>query len=176
MRRSLRKIDTHEAEQYSEAEQLFTVCSLDEARQRLIAEGHDPAAYCFYTWMRGGVRYYRVWPDKRVQEGLVQPAAFGTVAARLKRADCERLYTLAKRHNGEQVHFAISDGLLQVIDGVTGECKAAVSVPLVGGDLVLEPRKWTERQVAHFLNALLVRGLSPDAAYEEAEALAASVN
>lgn len=176
MRRSLRKIDTQEAEQYSEAEQLFTVCSLEEARQRLIAEGHDPAEYCFYTWMRDGVRYYRVWEDKRIKEGIVQAVPFGRVAARLKRADCERLYTLAKRHSGERAHFVISEGLLQVFDGVTGECKAAISVPLVGGDLVLEPRQWTERQVAHFLNVLLVRGQTPDVAFEEAENLAVAVS
>jgi len=176
MRRSLRKIDTHEAEKYSEDEQLFTVRSLDEARQRLIGEGHDPSAYCFYTWMRDGVRYYRVFEDKRVKEGIVKAVPFGNVAARLKRADAERLYTLAKRRSTQQVKFTISDGLLQVYDGVTGECKAAISVPMVGGDLVMEPRQWTERQVAHFLNVLLVRGQTPDVAFAEAENLEAAVS
>jgi len=171
MRRSLRKIDTQEAANYSEAEQLFTVASLDEARQRLLEQGLDPASYCFFTWMRDGVRYYRVWEDKKVKEGIVRVVPFGQEAARLKRADSERLYTVAKRHGGQRVKFSVSNGLVEVLDGITGECKAAISVPLVGGSLILEPRQWSERQVAHFLNALLVRGLVPDAAYEEAEAL-----
>lgn len=176
MRRSLRKMDTHEAENYTEAEQLFTVQSLDEARQRLTEEGYDPASFCFFTWMREGVRYYRVWEDKKLKEGIVRVAPFGEVAARLKRADCERLYTVAKRYCGTRVKFDMTDGVLQVLDGVTGECKAAISVPLVGGSLVLEPRQWTERQVAHFLNVILLRGQTPEVAFEEAETLQAAVN
>jgi hypothetical protein len=171
VRRSLRKMDTGEVAQYSEADQLFTVQSLEEARQRLAKEGLDPASYCFYTWMREGVRYYRVWEDKRLKEGIVRAVPFGQVAARLKRADAEKLYTIGKRYQGTGVRFEVSDGLIQVVDPESGEAKAAISVPLVGGNLIFEPRAWNERQAAHFVNVLLVRGQTPDVAFREADAL-----
>lgn len=171
MRRSLRKIDTQEVGNYAESDQLFTVQSLEEARQRLTKDGLDPASFCFFTWMREGVRYYRVWEDKKLKEGIVRVLPFGQVAARLKRADAEKLYTVAKRYNGTKVRFEAADGLLQVACAETGEVRLAVSVPLVGGSVVFEPRQWNERQVAHFVNVILVRGQSPDVAFAEAEGL-----
>lgn len=171
MRRSLRKIDTQEVGNYSEADQLFTVQSLEEARQRLTNDGLDPASFCFFTWMREGVRYYRVWEDKKLKEGVVQAVPFGDVAARLKRADAEKLYTLAKRYSGSLIHFANADGLLQAADAETGEVKVAISLPLVGGSLLFVPRVWNERQSAHFVNVMLVRGQSPDVAFTEADSL-----
>ncbi|HEY3367450.1 MAG TPA: hypothetical protein VGK74_20535 [Symbiobacteriaceae bacterium] len=170
MRRSLRKIDTQEVEHYAEADQLFTVESLEEARQRLTKDGRDPASYCFFTWMREGVRYYRVWEDKKLKEGIVHVVPFGQIAARLKRADAEKLYTVAKRYGGTRVHFDISDGLVVVSDPESGQEMTAVSVPLVGGGLLFEPRQWNERQAAHFVNVILVRGQSPDVAFAEADA------
>lgn len=171
MRRSLRKIDTREVGQYSERDQVFTVQSLDEARQRLLGQGLDPASFCFFTWMREGVRYYRVWEDKKLKEGIVRAVPFGEVAARLKRADAEKLYTVAKRYLGSRIQFDQVDSLLQVKDAASDEVKAAFSVPLVGGDLVLEQRQWTPQQAAHFVNVVLVRGQSPDVAFDEAENL-----
>jgi hypothetical protein len=171
MRRSLRKIDTQEVGNYSESDQLFTVQSLEEARQRLAGDGLDPASYCFFTWMREGIRYYRVWEDKKLKEGIIRTVPFGEIAARLKRADAEKLYTVAKRYGGIRVRFDINDGLLQVADTDTGEVRAAISVPLVGGSLVFEPRRWNERQAAHFVNVILVRGQSPDIALSEADSL-----
>lgn len=171
MRRSLRKIDTQEVGNYSEADQLFTVQSLEEARLRLSQSGLDPASYCFFTWMREGVRYYRVWEDKKLKEGIVRAVPFGQVAARLKRADAEKLYTVAKRYAGNSVRFEVSEGLLQVTDAHNGQAKTAVSVPLVGGGLIFEPRIWNERQSAHFINVILVRGQSPDVAFNEANLL-----
>jgi len=176
VRRSLRKIDSQEVQQYDPNEQLFTVESLEEARRRLTEQGLDPARYCFYTWMRGGVRYYRVWEDKRVKAGIVPPSPFGQTAARLKRADAEKLYTVAKRYSGERVHFAVGDGLLRVLDAVTGVEKVAISLPVVGGGLIFQQGEWNEEQAAHFVNAILVRGQRPDKAYEEAEALAGVPN
>lgn len=170
MRRSLRKIDTQEVGNYSEADQLFTVQSLEEARQRLTKDGLDPASYCFFTWMREGVRYYRVWEDKKLKEGIIRAVPFGEIAARLKRADAEKLYTVAKRYSGTQVHFDVHDGLLQVADA-QGAVRTAVSVPLVGGSLIFESRSWNERQSAHFVNVILVRGQSPDVAFSEADSL-----
>lgn len=170
MRRSLRKIDTQEVGKYSEADQLFTVQSLEEARQRLTNDGLDPASYCFFTWMREGVRYYRVWEDKKLKEGIIRAVPFGEVAARLKRADAEKLYTVAKRYTGHQVRFDGADGLLQVA-APDGSVRLAASVPLVGGGLIFEPREWNERQSAHFVNVILVRGQSPDVAFAEAESL-----
>jgi len=173
MRRSLRKIDTREVGQYSEGDQVFTVRSLEEARQRLIGEGLDPASFCFFTWMREGVRYYRVWEDKKLKEGIVRAVPFGQVAARLKRADAEKLYTVAKRYSGNRLEFEQIDSGLQVRDRLTGEVKAEISVPLVGGSLVFENRAWTIRQTAHFVNVILVRGQAADVAYDEAENLQA---
>ena len=170
MRRSLRKIDTQEVGNYAESDQLFTVQSLEEARQRLTKDGLDPASYCFFTWMREGIRYYRVWEDKKLKEGIIRTVPFGEVAARLKRADAEKLYTVAKRYGGTKVRFEVADGLLQVADE-KGDVKVAVSVPLVGGGLMFEHRKWNERQAAHFVNVILVRGQSPDVALSEAELL-----
>lgn len=171
MRRSLRKIDTQEVVNYAENDQLFTVQSLEEARQRLTTKGLDPASYCFFTWMREGVRYYRVWEDKKLKEGIVKPAPFGQIAAKLKRADAEKLYTVAKRYGGAKVRFDVNDGLLQVADAASGSVKAAISVPLVGGSLLFEPREWNARQCAHFVNVILVRGQSPDVALTEADTL-----
>lgn len=171
MRRSLRKIDTREVGQYSESDQVFTVQSLEEARQRLTGQGLDPASFCFFTWMREGVRYYRVWEDKKLKEGIVRAVPFGEVAARLKRADAEKLYTVAKRYSGSRVQFEQVDAYLQVKDGASDEVKAAISVPLVGGELVFEPREWNQHQAAHFVNVILVRGQTPDVAYDEAENL-----
>lgn len=173
MRRSLRKLDSQEAKGYPESEQLFTVQSLEEARQRLREQGLNPADYCFYTWMRGGVRYYRVWEDRRLKEGIVKAVPFGQVAARLKRADAEKLYTVARRYSGSRLHFAFTGGLLKVSEGVGGPVKAVLSLPVVGGDLICEEAQWSPEQVAQFVNAILVRGLPPDLAYEEAERLAA---
>jgi len=172
MRRSLRKIDSQEVKGYPEAEQLFTVQSLDEARQRLREQGLDPASYCFYTWMRAGVRYYRVWEDRRLKEGIVRAVPFGQVAARLKRADAEKLYTVTKRFAGSQPRLSVTDGLLTVSDAVTGGVKAAISVPVVGGDLICEQREWSPEQTALFVNLILVRGMSPDQAYASVENLA----
>ena len=171
MRRSLRKIDTQEVVNYAESDQLFTVQSLEEARQRLTKDGLDPARFCFFTWMREGVRYYRVWEDKKLKEGIIRIVPFGEIAARLKRADAEKLYTVAKRYAGDQVRFMAQDGLLEVANGTTGEVKAAISVPLVGGTLIFEPRLWSERQAAHFVNVILVRGQTPDVAFGEAESI-----
>ncbi|HWI50865.1 MAG TPA: hypothetical protein VNT01_01825, partial [Symbiobacteriaceae bacterium] len=115
--------------------------------------------------------YYRVWEDKKLKEGIVRVVPFGQVAARLKRADAEKLYTVAKRYGGTKLQFEAADGLLQVATADTGEVRLAVSVPLVGGSVVFEPRMWNERQVAHFVNVILVRGQSPDVAFAEAESL-----
>ena len=171
MRRSLRKIDTQEVVNYAEADQLFTVQSLEEARQRLTKQGLDPARFCFFTWMREGIRYYRVWEDKKLKEGIVRTVPFGDVAARLKRADAEKLYTVAKRYTGTKVRFTAQDGTLEVADAETGEGKVFVSVPLVGGTLLFEKRVWNERQASHFVNVILVRGQSPDVAFHEADTL-----
>lgn len=173
MRRSLRKIDTQEVVNYAESDQLFTVQSLEEARQRLTNDGLDPASFCFFTWMREGVRYYRVWEDKKLKEGVIKAVPFGEVAARLKRADAEKLYTVAKRYGGSKVRFEVHDGTMQVVDPETEVLKAVISVPLVGGSIVFEKAAWTERQGAHFVNVILVRGQSPDVAYSEADSLQA---
>lgn len=171
MRRSLRKIDPQEIQQYDETEQLFTVDSLDEARLRLTEGGLDPAAYCFFTWMREGVRYYRVYEDKKVRDGIIRTVPFGTTAARLKRADAEKLYTVTKRYSGHTVELLAQDGVIQVTDPQTGVVKLSASIPLVGGDLIFEPAEWTERQAAHFFNVILVRGQHIEVAYEESETL-----
>lgn len=173
MRRSLRKIDTQEVAQYPEEEQLFTVLSLEEARQRLTEQGYDPASFCFFTWMREGVRYYRVWEDKKLKEGIVQPAAFGEIAARLKRADAEKLYTVAKRFQAADtdLQFAVEAGTLRVRSQSADRTLASISVPVVGGNLLFEQdsdQGWTPAQIAHFLNVILARGQSPERAYREA--------
>jgi hypothetical protein len=171
MRRSLRKIDPQEVHQYDETEQLFTVDSLEEARQRLTHDGLDPAAYCFFTWMREGVRYYRVYEDKRVRDGIIRTVPFGTPAARLKRADAEKLYTVTKRYSGQAVQILAQDGQIRLSDPQTGTVKLSASLPLVGGDLIFEPAEWSERQAAHFFNVILVRGQHVDVAFEESETL-----
>lgn len=176
MRRSLRKIDTQEVARYKEDEQLFTVLSLEEARRRLTEQGLDPASYCFFTWMREGVRYYRVWEDKKLKEGIVRPQKFGHVAARLKRADAEKLYTVARRFRpgASSLEFAVADGTVEVRDRASGQIVASVTVPLVGGDLILnqvDASGWQVNQVAHFLNVILMRGQSADRAYMEASQL-----
>jgi len=174
MRRSLRKIDTHEVVNYAESDQLFTVQSLEEARQRLTKEGLDPASFCFFTWMREGVRYYRVWEDKKLKEGIIRVVPSGEVAARLKRADAEKLYTVAKRYSGTKVRFHANDGLLEIADAETGEVKVGISVPLVGGSLFFDSGTWSARQAAQFVNVILVRGQSPDVAFDEAESFQAT--
>lgn len=179
MRRSLRKIDTQEVAQYQESEQLFTVRSLDEARERLRGQGLDPANYCFFTWMREGVRYYRVWEDKKLKEGIIKAVPFGGVAARLKRADAEKLYTVAKRHQPGQtaLRFQVGDGAVKVTRAPGGEVLANFSIPLVGGALIFEQdgvdpvQGWQPKQLAHFLNVILVRGQNADRAFQEADAL-----
>lgn len=177
MRRSLRKIDTQEVANYPEEEQLFTVLSLDEARQRLTAEGLDPASYCFFTWMREGIRYYRVWEDKKLKQGIVQPANYGQVAARLKRADAEKLYTVAKRYHppaDSDLAFDVTDGTIRVKSRNRSATVLTISVPQVGGDLIFEQdgeANWSPRQAAHFLNVVLARGQSADVAYQEADNL-----
>lgn len=176
MRRSLRKIDTREVKEYPESEQIFTVQSLPEARRRLLEQGLDPATFCFFTWMRDGVRYYRVWEDKKIRQGIVRAVPFGEVAARLKRADAEKLYTTARRYSGSRVKFGQTDGLLQVTDAASGAVKAAISVPQVGGELIFEEREWTPEQAAQFVNVILVRGQSVDVAFETAEEMAAAVS
>jgi hypothetical protein len=124
--------------------------------------------------MREGVRYYRVWEDKKLKEGIIQVVPFGQVAARLKRADAEKLYTVAKRYGGTRIHFEAGDGLLHVMDAATQVEKLVVSVPLVGGSLVFERGLWSERQAAHFVNVILVRGQTPDVAFSEADSLTAA--
>jgi hypothetical protein len=109
--------------------------------------------------------------DKKLKEGIIRVVPFGQVAARLKRADAEKLYTVAKRYNGSAVHFDAGDGQLQVTNGLTGDIKMLASLPLVGGSIIFEYHGWTERQVAHFINVILVRGQSPDVAFTEAESL-----
>lgn len=179
MRRSLRKIDTQEVVQYEDGDQLFTVMSLDEARSRLLDDGLDPARYCFFSWMREGVRYYRVWEDQKVKTGIVQGHAFGQVSGRLKRADAEKLYTVAKRFTPSPeslFSFAIRDGAIEVLHTADDQGPLAVfSLPQVGGNLVLEKgsarRPWTPSQAAHFINVILVRGQAPDVAFAEAASL-----
>lgn len=175
MRRSLRKLDSREVERYPEDEQLFTVQSLEEARQRLRGQGLDPAVYCFYTWMREGIRYYRVWEDKRLQEGIVRAVPFGEVAARLKRADAEKLYTVTRRYAGTLVQFEQKESRLVVADRDTGVLKTAISLPVVGGALLFEAGEWSPEQAARFVNVILVRGQSPDVAFAEAERLVSAV-
>jgi hypothetical protein len=136
--------------------------------------GLDPARYCFFTWMREGVRYYRVWEDKKLKEGIAKPVAFGQVSARIKRADAEKLYTVAKRFNseGSNLRFTAGDGRVRVEDA-TGKPLAEMSLPVVGGDLRFEevPGGWRPDQVAHFVNVILVRGQSAEVAYREASLL-----
>lgn len=171
MRRSLRKIDPQEIQQYDESEQLFTVDSLEEARQRLVHDGRDPAAHCFFTWMREGIRYYRVYEDKKVRDGIIRTVPFGTPAARLKRADAEKLYTVTKRYGGQAVAISAQDGEIRLADPRTGLVKLSALIPLVGGDLIFQAAEWSERQSAHFFNVILVRGQHIDVAFEESETL-----
>jgi hypothetical protein len=175
LRRSLRKIDRREAESYAGKEPLFTVTSLEEARQQLIAMGRDPAEYCFFSWMEKGVRYFRVWEDERWKEGVVRAVPFGQVAARLKRSEAEKLFTVTRRYRGTLLHFEWAEGALRVYDGGSTEPVTALSVPQVGGDLVFLPGRWSPEQAAHFCNAILVRGMHPDQAYAAAESLGAEV-
>ena len=171
MRRSLRRLGHEEATTYGEDEQLFTTDSLEEAKERLVSAGHDLAGYCFFSWIRDGVRYYRVWEDKRLNATVARPVPFGEVSARLKRADAEKLYIKAKRFRGERVRFRVADGLLQVVDAATETVRAIMSVPLTGGSLIFEPAAWNERQAAYFVNVLLVRDAPADEAFAQAEML-----
>lgn len=167
-------MDTQELTRYDEADQLFTVTSLDEARGKLTESGLDPASYCFFTWMREGVRYYRVWEDKKLKDGIARPVAFGEISARIKRADAEKLYTVAKRFQSEGSHlrFEAADGQVRVGDS-TGKRLAHLSLPIVGGDLRFEEVAggWRTAQVAHFVNVILVRGQSAEIAFREASLL-----
>jgi hypothetical protein len=171
MRRSLRRLGHEEATAYAEQEQVFTTESLDDAKQRLAEAGQDLTQYCFFSWVREGVRYFRVWEDKRLNASIARPVAPGEVSARLKRADAEKLYIKAKRYKGDRVRFGVHDGLLQVIDAASGEVKASVCVPLTGGDLLFEPAGWNERQAAYFVNVLLVRDAGADEAFMQADML-----
>lgn len=175
MRRSLRKIDRREAEVYAGTEPLFTATSLEEARERLVAMGRNPAEHCFFSWMERGVRYFRVWEDVRWKEGVVRAAPFGQVAARLKRSEAEKLFTVTRRYRGSRLRFEWADGALRVYDETSDEPLAALSVPPVGGDLVFLPSRWTPEQAAQFCNAIIVRGVQPEQAYEMAETLGAEV-
>lgn len=171
MRRSLRRMGHQEVNDYLEEDQLFTTESLDEAKERLAGAGRELSAHCFFTWVKGGVRYFRVWEDRRLKSAIAQPVPFGHTAATLKRSDAEKLYIKARRFRGARPAFALGDGLLQVIDPESGAVRAALSLPLTGGALVFEPAGWTEQQAAHFVNVLLVRDQSPEVAFQEAETL-----
>lgn len=169
MRRSLRKLRTSETHRYTEAEALFTVLSLEEAKQRLA--GRELADHCFFTWVRDGVMYYRVWADKRLTEGHVQPVEFGQVAGTLKRAEAEKLYIKAKRYKGTRLAFGMADGRLLVMDNTTREVMTVLCLPPTGGELIFEPAVWDGHQAATFVNALLLRNVSPDQAADEAAQL-----
>lgn len=175
MRRSLRKIDRREAEAYAGTAPLFTATSLEEARQQLQALGRDPAEHCFFSWMERGVRYYRVWEDVRWKEGVVRPVPFGEVAARLKRSEAEKLFTVTRRYRGDLLRFVWEDGALMVYDSASAEPLTGLSVPQVGGNLVFLRHRWTPEQAAHFCNSILVRGMHPDRAYASTESLGAEV-
>lgn len=175
MRRSLRKIDRREAEAYNDSEALFTVTSLEEARQSLRDLGVDPAGYCFFSWMQNGARYYRVWEDAKWRRGIARPVPFGQVAARLKRSEAEKLFTVAKRCRGDLVRFSWDGSAMLVTDAETNSPLVGISLPQVGGELVFAEYRWAPEQAAHFCNAILVRGLSPDRAYEEAATLQVEV-
>lgn len=173
MRRSLRRISNREVSAYSEAEQLFTIGSLEQAKERLAGAGRDLAEHCFFSWVREGVRYFRVWEDKRLKQNVAESVAFGMTVATLKRAEAEKLYIKAKRYKGSVVKFAAEAGTLEVASAKTHEVKSYISLPQTGGGLVLEQAGWTEQQAAHFVNVLLVRDQSVDVAFAEAEALQA---
>lgn len=175
MRRSLRKIDRREAEAYADSAALFTATTLEEARQTLRDRGCDPAGYCFFSWMQNGARYYRVWEDARWRQGVARAVPFGQVAARLKRSEAEKLYTVAKRYRGDLVRITWDSAGLLVCAVETESPLVGISVPQVGGELVFEGHSWAPEQAAHFCNAILVRGLHPDRAYEEAEGLQVEV-
>lgn len=174
MRRSLRKLAAPEVESYRESDQRFTVTSLQEARQRLAEAGEDPAAFCFHSWMKHGVRYYRIWADQRMNHELVGAVPFGQVAARLKRAQAEKLFTVAKRHTpgSHDLVFQAADGLVQLRSRSAERAYTTFSLPVVGGDLVfLEGAEWSPRQAAAFVNGILVRGRSVAVAVAEANSL-----
>ncbi|HYG58233.1 MAG TPA: hypothetical protein VD902_09260 [Symbiobacteriaceae bacterium] len=171
MRRSLRRIGAREVKVYSETEQLFTTESLEDAKQRLAIAGRELSHHCFFSWVQTGTRYFRVWEDKRLQSNIAQPVPAGEVAAVLKRADAEKLYIKAKRYKGTTLRFATEVGHLHIQDAATGEVKAALSLPVTGGELVFEPAGWSTRQAAHFVNVLLIRDRTVDEAYAEADTL-----
>lgn len=171
MRRSLRRIANREVAAYDEAEQLFTTLSLEEAKDRLSVSGRELSQHCFHSWVREGIRYYRVWEDKRLKESVAQPVPFGEVACTLKRAEAEKLYIKAKRYKGDAVGFQTENGVLKVLDPQTGEVEASMSLSATGGALVFEQAGWTEAQAAHFVNVLLVRDRSVEDAYTEASSL-----
>lgn len=174
MRRSFRKLSSEEAVKYIQGEELLTASSLDEARMHLSQNGLEPTDYCYFSWMRDGVRYYRLWEDKRVKEGVAKAVPFGQVAAGLKRAAAENLYILAKRYKGSMVKFNVSSGVLHVAEAESGEVKAVICVPQTGGNLVFEQGAWNAQQAVHFVNVLLIRRWPVDQAYREAAALIVS--
>ncbi|HWI51192.1 MAG TPA: hypothetical protein VNT01_03500, partial [Symbiobacteriaceae bacterium] len=135
MRRSLRRIAQREVAAYNEAEQLFTVMSLEEAKARLAETQQTLSEFCFHSWVREGVRYFRVWEDKRLKESVAQVVPFGQVACTLKRAEAEKLYIKAKRYKGDAVMFETDSGLLRVISPETSESKATIILPATGGSL-----------------------------------------
>lgn len=171
MRRSLRRIGNREVSSYTEADQLFTTESLEEAKERLATAGRELSEHCFHSWVREGVRYFRVWEDKRLKESIARAVPFGEVACTLKRAEAEKLFIKAKRYKGTSIQFETEDGGLRVVWPETGEVKAAISLPATGGALVFEPAGWTSRQAGHFVNVLLMRDKSVEEAYAEAEQL-----
>ncbi|HYF75644.1 MAG TPA: hypothetical protein VD973_00775 [Symbiobacteriaceae bacterium] len=171
MRRSLRRIGNREVSAYTEADQLFTTESLEEAKERLATAGREPSEHCFHSWVREGVRYYRVWEDKRLKESIAKAVPFGQVACILKRAEAEKIYIKAKRYKGTAIQFETEDGCLRVVAPETGEVKADISLPATGGALVFEPAGWRSRQAGHFVNVLLIRDRSVEDAYAEAEQL-----
>jgi len=170
MRRSLRRIGAREVGAYTEAEQLFTTESLEEAKQRLMDNQLVLSQHCFFSWVQAGVRYFRVWEDKRLHGSIARTVPFGQIAATLKRADAEKLFIKAKRYKGDSVRFGTEVGHMQILDP-TGAVKAQLSLPVTGGELIFEPAEWNEEQAAHFVNVLLVRDRSVDEAFAEADTL-----
>lgn len=169
MRRSLRRMGNTEVSAYAEDDQLFTVLTLEEAKDRVLASGRECSDYCFHSWVREGVRYFRVWEDKRMTSSVAQAVPFGQIAATLKRAEAEKLFIKAKRYRGDMVRFSTQVGHLTIMDANSLNVMGALSLPVTGGELIFEAGQWTEGQAAHFVNVLLVRDRPVDEAFSEAE-------
>lgn len=167
MRRSLRRMSNREVAAYPEAEHLFTTLSLEEAKEKLAGNGLELSEYCFHSWVRDGVRFFRVWEDKRLKESVARAVPFGHTACTLKRAEAEKLYIKAKRYKGDTLQFDTDNGVLQVIERETGEVKLIACLPATGGALVFEQAAWNEEQAAHFVNVVLVRDQPVDEAFAE---------